>query len=107
MQSDEEDIKLYLKSYPGQFISAREIARWAGGKVRYRNDPSWAAAVLTLMVEKGVVESDSTGHFRLVTKKQNKRDKKWVSPQMRKILEESGKDFTHIVNEKDLEDDLT
>ncbi len=105
MQSDEEDINLYLKSYPGQFISAREIARRAGGKVRYRNDPNWASPVLTVMVEKGVIESDSTGHFRLVVKKkENRRDKKWVSPQMRKILEDSGKDFTHVVNEKELED---
>jgi hypothetical protein len=101
MESEEREICTYLKSLPGQYISGREIARRAGGKSRYRKKPEWAAPFLAQLVVKKVIESDATGHYRLVVKEERKNKKKWVSPQMQSILEKSGKDFTHIIPDED------
>jgi hypothetical protein len=103
MDADEKEIVDYLKSMRGQFISGREIARRAGGKRRHAQDPNWASTALVRLVEKGMVESDSTGHYRLPRRK-HEEPRKWISPQMKQILEKSGKDFTHVINEADTED---
>jgi hypothetical protein len=100
MDTEEREICAYLKSLPGQFISGREIARRAGGKSRHQKNPFWATAFLAHLVEKKVLEKDATGHYRLVAKVSRKEArKKWMSPQMKKILASSGKDFTHIIPE--------
>lgn len=102
MEPEEKEICTYLKSMPGQFISGREIARRAGGKSRFRDGPDWAGPFLAQLVEKRIIESDSTGHYRLIVKEDQKNKKnKWVSPQMQRILEKSGKDFTHIIPDED------
>ena len=99
MDADERDICLYLKSWAGQFLATAEICRRAGGKRRYRQDPYWAVQVLNRLVEKGHVESDSTGHYRLKPiSKKAQRNRKWVSPQIRKILERSGGDFSGVLH---------
>ena len=107
MDADERDICLYLKGFPGQFLSHKEISRRAGGKRRYRNEPEWAAPVLSRLVEKGTLESDSTGHYRLKLRPKDK-PVRWVSPQIRKILEKSGKEFDGVYEvDADDEDPLT
>jgi len=105
MEADEKLIQLYLKSMPGQFISGREIARRAAGKSRFRDEPDWAAPVLRELEEKGKIEKDAAGHYRLKGATEKKPEKKWISPQMKRILEQSGKDF-HVINEEDYLDDL-
>ncbi len=91
MTAEEKDICTYLKSWPGQFVSGAEIARRACGKWRFREDPNWAMPILTRMVEQRFLESDSTGHFRLLALARREKQKKWLSPQIRKILERAGK----------------
>ncbi|HEY2082626.1 MAG TPA: hypothetical protein VGI88_07550 [Verrucomicrobiae bacterium] len=91
-----------MKSLPGQFISGREIARRAGGKARYEKKPDWAKPFLAQLIDKKVLESDATGHYRLIVKEDRKQKKKWVSPQMQRILEQSGKDFTHVIPDEDM-----
>lgn len=105
MEADAKLIKLYLKSLPGQFISGREIARRAAGKARFRDEPDWAVPALKEMEEKGKIEKDAAGHYRLKTVAEKKQDKKWISPQMKRILEQSGKDF-HVIKEEDYLEDL-
>ena len=90
---------------PGQFISGREIARRAAGKARFRDEPDWAAPVLKELEEKGKLEKDAAGHYRLRAVTDKKRERKWISPQMKRILEQSGKPF-HEINEEDYLDDL-
>jgi hypothetical protein len=104
MDADEKEICNYLKTFRGQFVSAREIARRAGGKWRFRDDPNWAAQILLRLSEKGILESDSAGYYRL-RPTDRKKDKKWVSPQIKAILEKSGKDFGEIL-EADGQDDF-
>ena len=93
MEADEQKVEGYLKSLPGQFISGREIARRAGGKEQYRENPDWARPVLRQLMEKHVIETDSMGHYRLFGAKVRGDGQRWISPQMRKILEKSGRKF--------------
>jgi hypothetical protein len=107
MELEEREICIYLRSLPGQFTSGREIARRAGGKLRYRENPQWAAPFLAQLIDKKIIESDSTGHYRLIVKDQEKHTKKkWVSPQMKMILERSDKSFTHIIPDEDLPEEF-
>jgi hypothetical protein len=99
MQPEEREICTYLKSFPGQFVSAREIARRAGGKWRFRDDPHWSTPVLAQLLEKKVIETDSCYNYRLIIK-QERKQKHWISPQMKKILESNG-NFTHIIEEEE------
>ena len=105
MDADEKEIADFLKSYPGQFVSAREICKRAGGKWRFREDEKWALPVLQRMVEQHLVEADTTGHYRYIPDDKKKKDKKkwWASPDMKKILNESGKQFDIVDVEKENE----
>lgn len=104
MDADQAAIFEYLKSWPGQFVSRREICRRAGGKCRYREDEHWAVPVLQRMLESRLVEADDTGHFRLMkhgpTDPRNKK-RLWLSPAIRSILKQSGRDFAVIDLDKE------
>jgi len=91
--SDEIDVSLYLKGWPGQFVSLAQISRRAVSRKRYNRDPNWAVPVLTRMVEKGLIESDSGCHYRLETQQEKQKPARWVSPEICRILRESGKDY--------------
>jgi len=109
MDADEREICLYLKGWAGQFVSAAEISRRVGGKKRYRDDPRWVVPVLIRLVEKGILEADSTGHYRLKPRAKKENRKRWLSPHIQKILEKSGKRFEgtlDIAEDDDLPDGL-
>jgi len=93
MDSDEREICTYLKAFVGQWVSAREIARRAGGKHKYREDPNWAAQPLARLQDKNLVESDTNGHYKLKAYEPKKKARKWISPHLKKILEQSGKTY--------------
>ena len=99
MDADEREVCDFLKAFPGQFISGREIARRAGGKWKFHDDPNWAVPVLSRLKDNQVIESNATGQFRLVEDRKKEKKKKWISPQIQKILDESGKDFSDVVGE--------
>ena len=103
MDPDEKDICEFLKSWQGQYVSVKEICRRAGGKWRFKDDPNWAVPVLQRLKEQNLVESDTTGHVRLIPEKKDKDKKKWwLSPEHKKILEQSGK-FEEVVDIKEEE----
>ena len=89
----------------GSIVAAAGFfARRAGGKSGFRDSPNWAVPVLKELLEQKKIEKDASGYFRMVpSTKSEAPEKKWVSPQMKKILERSGKDFTHVIHEDDLE----
>jgi hypothetical protein len=90
MDADEREIFQFLKSWSGQFVAAREICRRAGGRQRFHDDPVWAKPVLMRMMERGILESNSTGQYRIKPVKKKKENSRWVSPDIAKILKESG-----------------
>jgi hypothetical protein len=104
MDADEKEVCNYLKACGGQFVSSREIARRASGKWRFREDPNWAAMILLRLVEKGHLESDATGYYRLKRTDPQKKPKKWVSPHIKAILEKSGKDFGDVLSADEQDD---
>jgi hypothetical protein len=99
MDSDERQVCDYLKSWPRHFVSAREVARRAGGKRRFRDDPQWAYPVLTRLLEQGHIETDGLGHYRFKQNDyQSRKQQRWISPHLRRILERSGKDFGEVLD---------
>jgi hypothetical protein len=97
MDSDEREIFEYLKGWPKHFVSAREICVRASGKRRYREEPNWAYPVLNRLLEQDLIETDSLGHYRIKKLEQRggKRSR-WISPQIAKILRNSGKEFDGV-----------
>ena len=89
MDIEEREIFLFLKTYGATFVAAREICRRAGGRRRYDEDHEWAKPILTRMAERGILESNSEGQYRVKPNKK-KNEGKWVSPDIAKILKESG-----------------
>jgi CheY-like chemotaxis protein len=65
LDADERDICVYLASCGGQFASKTEIARRAGGKRRFQDDPKWVVHALARLTENGTIESNSNGHYCL------------------------------------------
>ncbi|MFZ1072456.1 MAG: hypothetical protein WAO21_03375 [Verrucomicrobiia bacterium] len=90
MDGDEREIFQFLKSRGDDFVNAVEIARRAGGKSRFHKDPDWAKPILARMAERGVLQSDSSGRYRIKPVSREGKDKRWVAPDIAKILEESG-----------------
>jgi len=106
MDADERDICIYLKSWAGQFVHMTEISRRASSKPRYFKEPAWAVPALNRLVEKGLIEVDTTGHYRLRPRTKKDKKKRWASPEMRKILEASGKNFDGAFEIEDEDDFL-
>jgi len=90
MDGDERDIFQFLKSRGEVFVNAVEIARRAGGKKRFYEDSDWAKPILVRMTERGILESDPSGRYRIKPVARKGKGKRWVSPEIAKILEESG-----------------
>jgi hypothetical protein len=89
MDIEEREIFLFLKTYGSNYVNGREICRRAGGRRRYDEDHEWAKPILSRMVERGILETNAEGQFRLKPRKK-KKEGMWVSPDIEKILKESG-----------------
>jgi hypothetical protein len=90
MDGDEREIFQFLKSRGEQFVGAREIARRAGGKRRFYDDADWAKPILMRMTERGILEDDALGRYRVKPVSRKGRNKRWVAPDIAKILQEGG-----------------
>jgi hypothetical protein len=91
MSSEELGIYNYLKSHPLRSINSREICRRAAGLRRYRGNPDWAVPVLVLMREKGIVESEDGGCFRISRQfldqlEERRRRSRWLAPEIKRII---------------------
>jgi hypothetical protein len=97
MDAEEKDIFYYLRTESQTFVSLSAICRHAGGKHRYRRSPEWARPALLRMEERGIVECDVSGAYRLKPKPQESfNTQRWVSPQIAAILKKSGKSFQTV-----------
>ena len=104
MDAEEREIYYFLKSWRHQFISAREVCRRAGGKKKFHSSPEWAKPLLTRMVERGILETDNSGHYRIRPPKEKPGMKRWVSPQIASILRNSGgQNATIVISEDDMD----
>ena len=90
MDTDERDIFQFLKTWGADFTNAKEIARRAASKKKFYDDPDWAKPILMRMEERGILESDVQGRYRVKPLPKKKRGKQWVAPDIAQILKESG-----------------
>lgn len=98
MDADEKEIFRYLRAEPEQFIPANSICRLAGGKHKHRESPDWAKPALLRMIERGILETDSAGGYRLKPiPVADANTRRWVSPQLAEVLRKSGKKFDIMI----------
>jgi hypothetical protein len=93
MDPDETAICEFLKPWPGEFVAAQQICRQADGRRRFETDPKWALVPLARLVDNGTLETDGSGRYRLPSggKDKSQNLKRWISPQIKKILASQGK----------------
>jgi hypothetical protein len=102
MDAKEREIYYYLKPRRREFFTVREIGRRTGGKRRFRVSPDWARPVLFAMAERGILESDTEGRYRLKPiPKTETEGKRWVSPEIANLLKNSGKAFNNLMTSDD------
>jgi hypothetical protein len=102
MTAIERDIYYYVKARRNDYIPLREISRRTGGKRRFRANPDWVKPVLESMIERGILDCIPERGYRL--KPMPRKDtagKRWVSPEIAKILKDSGKDFDNVLTVED------
>jgi len=90
MDGDEREIYQFLKTRGVEFVAAREIARRAGGKRKFHENPDWAKEILLRMQERGIVEMDLLGRFRIKPVGRKAKGRRWVAPDIAQILKDSG-----------------
>jgi hypothetical protein len=90
MDADERAIFDYLKTWGADFVGAKEISRRAGNKRRGQEDPEWARQILLRMTERGILECDSQGKYRIKPLPKKGKSHRWVSPDIAKLLNEKG-----------------
>lgn len=90
MDADEREIYDYLKAFDEEWVNAKEICRRAGGKRRFSEDPNWARPILQRMKDQRILEMDLAGRYRIKPDEKKGHKEKWVSPDIEKILRESG-----------------
>jgi hypothetical protein len=104
MDADEREIYHYLSTWGSSFVNVKEICRRASSKKRFASEPDWAREPLLRMVERGVLECDSSSRFRIKPEKKDKNHK-WIAPDINKILQEGGvavEGAAHIATDEDL-----
>jgi hypothetical protein len=65
MTYEETAILSFLKGIPNVYLARREIARKALKRAAFEENPHWADAPLTSLLELDVVEQNDSGHFRI------------------------------------------
>lgn len=105
MDANERDIFQYLKTWGKEYVGVAEICRRAGSKKRYHQDPDWAVPYLGLMVERGILERDAAGRYRVKPKKKQKTGGRWISPEIAEILKEKADDLKQKGVEVDVAED--
>ncbi len=90
MDTDERDIFQFLKTWGSDFTNPKEVCRRAGSKKRFYEDPDWARPVMMRMADRGILETDIQGRFRIKPVVKKKQSKQWVAPDIAKILKDSG-----------------
>ena len=101
MDATERDIYQYLKSRRPKAVAARDINRHVGRR-QFRINTEWATPALFRMVDRGILETDAEGAYRLKPlPRQDTKGKRWASPEISKILKDSGKAFDNLITTED------
>ena len=72
LSAEASEIIAYLKTANGKFVNLAEISRRAGGKRRFEDTPDWAKNLMSPLVDAGLLEVNSRGHYRVPVNRQDK-----------------------------------
>ena len=82
MDAVEREIYHYLRSRRPKAVDPRDINRHVGRR-KFRSNPEWAKPALLRMQERGILETDAEGAYRLKPIPRQETDgKRWASPAM-------------------------
>ena len=87
MDADERDVIQYLETWGENFVHGKEIARRAGSKKRFTQEPGWAKPVLARLKDARAIQGDHCGRYRL-TPGAHGEEEEWVAPDIEKLLQE-------------------
>jgi len=73
LSQEEQAVLNFLATSRGAYFSAREICRKAGGKRLWDENQRWALPILSRLVDRGLVEQDNAGHYRLANSAREER----------------------------------
>ena len=90
MDASEREILVFLQTWGSDFVSAKEVSRRASTKKRYNEDQDWAKPFLQIMTDRGVLDRDASGRYRVKPKPKKKHGDRWVSPEIAELLKENG-----------------
>ena len=90
MDSDEREIYDYLKTFGEEWVNAKEVCRRAAGKKRFNDENNWAKPILHRMKERGILEGDQLGRYRIKPPPKRGHTGRWIAPDIEKILKEGG-----------------
>ena len=65
MNYEETAVMNFLTGSPDTFLARREIARKALKRTVFEENPHWADAALSSLLDQGLVEQDASGHYRV------------------------------------------
>ena len=65
MTYEETAIMNFLSGSRDSYVARREIARKALKRVIFEENPHWADAPLSGLVDQGLVEQDDSGHYKI------------------------------------------
>ena len=65
MTYEERAILIFLQGSPNVYAARREIARKALKRATFEENPHWADAPLSSLLESDLVEQNDNGHFRI------------------------------------------
>jgi len=65
MTYEESKIIDFLKGSPNEFVARREIARKAVNRKLFDEDPHWADAPLSSLVNQEWLEQNESGHYKI------------------------------------------
>ena len=105
MDDQERQIYYYVKSLRPKAVPARDISRRVGSKRRFHYNPEWANPVLLRMVERGILETDTEGSYRLKpVPREQVEGKRWVTSEFAQILKASGKGLEGLIMPEDADE---
>src|SRR5437763_7672069 len=65
MGHDEDMILVYLRKFPGAYISPMEVCKRADSRKRFVETPDWAKPLLAKMTSAGALQVNAVGHYRI------------------------------------------
>lgn len=102
MDADERAVYYYVKSMRPVSATGRDISRRVGGKRKFHFNPEWVAPVLERMLARGILQAKTDGSYCLKPAPPKNMDgKRWVSPHIAAILNNSGKAFDSVITPED------